>query len=103
MNLWALSVFDVNFVRANHYECEFYEKWAFANVDSMRAKHCKFDFYEIWALQMWVLWELSFSNVDFMRAEFANVNFMGAEHCEFEYDFMRADLCECAFCESWAL
>ena len=78
-------------MRADHYECEFYEKWAFANVDSMKAKHCECEFYERWALQMWVLWELSILNVDFVRAEFANVTFMRAKHCE------------CDFYESWSL
>ena len=52
------------------------------NVNFMRA--------ELWECKF-IRAELSFVNVNFMRAEFLNVN------------FMRAELCECEFYESWAL
>ena len=82
-------IVNVNFMRAELCECEFYESWAMwmwifgelsiANVNFMRAEHCECEFYESWALR--ILWELSIANVNFMRAE--------------HY--------ECDFYESWAL
>ena len=80
----------------------------------MEAEHCmrRCKFYGSWALQMWILWELSFGNVNLMRAEHWKSEFVRAGH-EYEFDehwvlwmlinnsiIMRADHCECEFYES---
>ena len=64
-----------------------------ANVNSMRAisKHCKFKFHESWVLSMWILWELIFENSNKWELSFGNLDFMRAEHSE------------CEFYENWSL
>ena len=78
-----------------------------------------------WALQVWISWEVSIVNLNFMRAKhcklefydhkswaFVNVNSMSAERCDSEfkndsfpghckYECTRADHCECEFYDSW--
>ena len=66
--LWELSIVNVNFMRAELYECKFHEL-SFSNVNFMRHEHCEYEFYELsfahvnfyksWTLRMWILWELS--------------------------------------------
>ena len=88
----------------------------------MRADLCEYGFYECWALQMWILWELSMKNVNFMRAERCKCEFhegwaLWMWICEswslriwiwralsiVNVNFMKAELCICGFYESWAL
>ena len=96
-----LGIANVNFKRAEHFKCEFYESWALW-----------MQIYENWALQMWILWEPSFVNVNLWELSFANVNFMRAKLCESEiYEssnsildvYLWAELCACEFHENWAL
>jgi len=66
--LWELSIVNMNFMRAELYECKFHEL-SFSNVNFMRHEHCEYEFYELsfahvnfyksWTLRMWILWELS--------------------------------------------
>ena len=76
--LWALSIANVNFMRelsimnvnfigAEHCECQLYESWALCMWIFKRAELCESEFYESWALRMWILWELSIVNVNFLR------------------------------------
>ena len=95
-------------MRADHCACEFneswglqleiLESWVFANVDFMRvefenvhfigAEHCECNFCESW-LWIWILWELSIANANFMRAKHYTFDFFIAELCK--WDFMRAE------------
>jgi len=101
---WALRV---NFVWAGHVNL-----WelSFVTFKNMRAEHCECKFYESWASWKWILWELRFMNVSFMSWAFqmwilwdmsiVNMNFMSWGLRMWIY--IRAELCECGFYESWA-
>ena len=62
---WTLQMWTYE-SRAGHCECELCEN---LNWD------CTCELSDSWALQMLILWELSFDNVNFSRAK----------HCEWEY------------------
>ena len=62
-----LSIMNVNFIGAEHCECQLYESWALCMWIFKRAELFKSEFYESWALRMWILWELSIVNVNFLR------------------------------------
>ena len=81
VNLWEMSITNVNFMRAENCKCEFYKNWAFiwilrvslwersiANVSFLRVEVCKYEckffswqlsivdvIYESWALQIWIM------------------------------------------------
>ena len=121
--LWVeLSFVNVNFRRAEHWECEF-----------MRATLCECEFYQSQALWMWILWELGFANMNLWKLSFVNANasvnfyerlalwmcILWTELCMWilwelgmwilwelsfvNVNFMRVELCDSEFYESWTL
>ena len=105
--LWELSIANVNFMRAEHCECECYESWALQmwilgelgimNVNVMGAELSECKFYESRVLQVWIVWGLSI----------VNENFRSAKHweCQQIYEslalclwyFKRPENCKCDF------
>ena len=56
----------MNFMRA---------ELSFVNLNFMGAEHCECEFYESWALRVSILSEMSIVNVNFMRAEHCECDF----------------------------
>ena len=91
-------------MRTEHCKSTFYKSWAilmqmwiFQELSwalwmwILWAELCESEFHDSWALQIWISWELSITNV----------NFLTAEHCKCE--FFRAELCDSELFVSWAL
>ena len=93
--MWELIFVNMNFMRIELCECNFYNSWALQMwiyqdwalwvwiYDSwalkiwffMRTELWECEFYESWALQMQILWELGITNVNLKRAELCKCEF----------------------------
>ena len=68
----------------------------------MRAELCACEFHDRQASWMWIWWELSFAKLIFMIAELGIVNVNLWEMSITNVNFMRAENCKCEFYKNWA-
>ena len=78
---WALRMWisNVNFMRAEHCKNEVYENWAkqcICECEFMRNEHYECEFHESRALRMWIFQELSISRVNLWELSIANMEFL---------------------------